>query len=191
MTKRSRFLPGILFGFLAAIAIAAYYAYATFYNQILEESAMTRVNVEELDGTHPLQLRVTIQSFNSAQDIRTVTAKRQRKSVSVRYHLALAGLVKPQLGWHEPYLLTVPDSVNEFRFGRDSQVIWRSDTCEVFYESTTGPSLRVNHRLTGQNSVFGPPGVASMQRAGLCSDDCRLPDKGHPWPRFTSLSVLS
>jgi hypothetical protein len=128
MTKRSRFVLGILLGLLAGIGIAASYAYATFYNQILEESATTRVKVEELNGTHPLQLRITIQSLNSAQDIRTVTTKSQGKSVSVRYHLALAGLVKPQLGWHEPYLLTVPDSVNEVRFGRDSQVIWRRDT---------------------------------------------------------------
>lgn len=110
------------------IGIAAYYAYETFYNQILEQSAITRVKVEELNGTHPLQLKITIQSLNSAQDIRTVTTKRQGKLVSVRYHLALAGLVKPQIGWHEPYLLAVPDSVNEVRFGRDSQVIWRRDT---------------------------------------------------------------
>ena len=128
MTKRSRFLLGILFGLVAAIGIAAYYAYATFCNQILEKSAMTRVTVEELNGTHPLQLKITIQSLNSGQDIRTVTTKRQGKSVSVRYHLALAGLVKPQLGWHEPYFLTVPDSVDEVRFGRGSQVIWRRPT---------------------------------------------------------------
>lgn len=128
MTKRSRFLLGILFGFLAAIGIGAYYAYATFYNQILEESALTQVKVDELNGTHPLQLKITIKTVNSAQDIRTVTTKRHGRSVNVRYHLALAGLAKPQLGWHEPYLLTVPDSVNEVRFGRGSHVIWRRDT---------------------------------------------------------------
>lgn len=128
MTKRSRFRLGILFGFLAAIGIAASYAYATFYDQILEESSLTRVKVEELNGTHPLQLRITVQSLNSAQDIRAVTTKRQGESVGVRYHLALAGLVKPQLGWHEPYSLTIPDSVSEVRFGRDSQVVWRRDT---------------------------------------------------------------
>jgi len=127
VTKRSRLLLCVLFGFLAAIGIAAYYAYAAFYNQILEESAITRVRVEELNGTHPLQLRITIESLNSAQDIRAVTTKTQMGSVSVQYHLALAGLVKPQLGWHEPYLLTVPDSVNEVSFGRNSQVIWRRD----------------------------------------------------------------
>jgi hypothetical protein len=128
VTKRSRFLLGALIGFLAAIGIAAYYAYAPLYNQILEESPVTQVMVEEVNGTQPLQLRITVKSLNSAQDIRTVTAKTQGRSVNVQYHLALTGLVKPQLGWHEPYLLTVSDSVNEVRFGRCSQVIWRRNT---------------------------------------------------------------
>ena len=127
MTKRSRFLLGGLFGFIAAIGVVAYFAYATFYNQILEESALTQVSVEELNGTHPVQLRIIVKSFNSSQDIRTVTTKMQGGSISVQYHLALAGLAKPKLGWHEPYLLTVPDSVNEVRFGRGSYLIWRRD----------------------------------------------------------------
>jgi hypothetical protein len=41
--KRWRFLLGVMLGFVVAFGIAAYYAYASFYNQILEESALTRV----------------------------------------------------------------------------------------------------------------------------------------------------
>ena len=76
MTKRSRFLFGLLLAILAAIGIAAYYAYGTFFNQILEESAVTRVRAEEVSGAHPVQLRITVDSLNSGQDIRTVTAAR-------------------------------------------------------------------------------------------------------------------
>ena len=128
MTKRSRLLLGLLIGFLAAAGIAAYFAYETFYNQTLEESALTQVRVEELNETDPVQLRIIVKSLNSSQDIRKVTASTQGRSISIQYHLALAGLTKSKLGWHEPYLLTVPDSVNEVRFGRRSQLIWRRGT---------------------------------------------------------------
>ena len=128
MTKRSRLLLGVLIGFLAAAGIAAYFAYETFYNQILEESALTQVRVEELNDAHPVQLRIIVKSMNSSQDIRKVTASTYGRSIRVQYHLALAGLTNSKLGWHEPYLLTVPDSVNEVRFGRRSQLIWRRDT---------------------------------------------------------------
>jgi hypothetical protein len=147
--KRSRFLLGVLFGLLAVFGIGAYYAYATLYNQILEMSATTRVKADALNGADPLQLRITITSLNSAQDIRTVTTKMHGKSVIVRYHLALAGLVKPQLGWHEPYLLTVPDSVNEVRFGRGEQVIWVRETADHLLDT---PLIRRSEWITGNSS---------------------------------------
>lgn len=128
MTKRSRFFLGLLLVLLATIGIAGYYAYETFFNQILEESAVTQVKVEVLSDAHPVQLRITVKSVNSGQDIRTVTATRHGESLNVRYHLAVAGLVKPQQDWHKPYSLTVPDSVNQVTFGRGSQVIWRRGT---------------------------------------------------------------
>lgn len=75
MKKHSRFLFGVLLGFLCAIGVAGYYAYEILYNEILEESAATQVSVEELNVSHPRQLRITVKSINSGQDIRTVTTK--------------------------------------------------------------------------------------------------------------------
>jgi hypothetical protein len=56
--------------------------------------------------------------------VRAITAKKRGDSVTVLYHLALAGLAKPKLAWGGAYVLEVPDSVNDVRFGRRGDVIW-------------------------------------------------------------------
>jgi hypothetical protein len=127
MTKRSKFLTGLLIGLAIGIGVIAYAAWSALYDHIMTMGEVQHMKVEEMSGTHPLQLKITFQTGDSALVTRTVTAKQRGQSVTILYHLALTGLVKPEFGWHEPYLLTVPDSVNEVRFG-DSQVIWRRDT---------------------------------------------------------------
>jgi hypothetical protein len=123
--KRSRILFALVLGFLFLSGNAAYNVYAAFYNHIMERSEAWHLTVEEVDGTHPLQLRITTGTVASAPIIRRVTTKRQGRAITVRYHLALAGLAKPELMWGAAYVLTVPDSVSELRFGRRSEVIWQ------------------------------------------------------------------
>jgi hypothetical protein len=122
---RSRLVLGLLVVFLAALSVAGYKAYTAFYNQILERSETWHFRVEEVSGTSPLQLRITTDPLESAPVIRKVTIRGHNKEITVLYHLALAGLAKPTLNWGEAYSLTVPDSVNEVRFGRRAEIIWR------------------------------------------------------------------
>lgn len=127
MDKAARFrlVFAIFVVFLCALSIAGYKAYATFYNQILERPDAWHLRVEEIRGTSPLQLRITTDTTQSAPVIRKVTIRKHDREMTVLYHLASAGLAKPTLNWGEAYTLTVPDSVNEVRFGRHADVIWR------------------------------------------------------------------
>jgi hypothetical protein len=72
-----------------------------------------------------VQLSVTTETRQSAPVIRSVTLKRRYKEMTVLYHLALAGLGKPTRNWGEAYVLMVPASVSEVRFGHRSEIIWR------------------------------------------------------------------
>jgi hypothetical protein len=123
-TARSRLALALIVVFLSALGIAAYMVYTAFYNQILEKS-MATIKVEEIRGTSPLQLRIMIDSSNSALVIRSVTTRRRGSEITVFCHQALVGLAKSTVDWGKAYVLTVPDSVNEVRFGRGSVVIWR------------------------------------------------------------------
>jgi hypothetical protein len=125
VTKRSKFLIGLLLGFAIGIGGVAYAVWTSIYNEIMTSSEAMHINVEEMSGTDPLQLKIKVVPKGSAPVIRTVTTKRHGQSVTVLYHLAISGLVKPRLGWQDSYLMTVPDSVREVRFGRDSAVIWQ------------------------------------------------------------------
>ena len=110
---------------LSALSVAGYKAYAAHYNRILEQSEAWHLRVEEVNGTSPLQLRITTDTLQSAPVIREVTIRRHDPEMTVQYHLALAGLAKPTLNWGEAYTLTVPNSMNEIRFGQHADVIWR------------------------------------------------------------------
>ena len=125
MTKRSRFVVGLVLGLVAGVGAVAYTAWAAFYDRVMEVSESRRINVEELSGTRPLELKITVETMESAPVIRSVTTRRRGESLTVLYHLSLAGLVKPKLGWQQPYYLAVPDSVNEVRFGGRSEIVWQ------------------------------------------------------------------
>ena len=76
MTKRSKFLFGLLLGFAVGIGGAAYVVWAALYDHIMTMSEVRHIDVEEVVGTHPLQLKVTVETVESAPVIRTVTTKR-------------------------------------------------------------------------------------------------------------------
>ena len=123
-TKRFRFVLSILIVFLGALGLATLKAYNVFYDQILERSDTWHLRVEEVSGTSPLQIRITTDSYQSAPVIRKVTTRSQDHELTVFYHLAIAGLAKPSLNWGEAYTLTVPNSVDEVRFGHRAELIW-------------------------------------------------------------------
>jgi hypothetical protein len=128
VTKRSKFFTSFILGLAVIFGALAYFVWVTFYDHILPMSAVRHISAEEISGTHPLQLKISVNAIDSAHDIRTVTVKRSGQSLTVLYHLSLSGLVKPDLDWREPYLLTIPETVREVRFGRDSNVIWQRHT---------------------------------------------------------------
>jgi hypothetical protein len=128
MTKRSRFVVGLLIGLGVGIGTVTYAAWSVFCDHIMTMREVQHMKVEEIGGTHPLQLKITFQPMDSALVTRTITTKWRGQSMTILYHLTLSGLVKPNQEWDEPYLLSVPDSVNEVQFGPDSETIWQRRT---------------------------------------------------------------
>jgi len=123
--KRSHLFPLALLGILACVGIAAHATYGALYNRVLDKPDLSHVGVEEIPGTNPVQLKITVKAVNDWQEIRAVTATRSGDAMTVLYHLSLASLAKPGIAWHDPYLLTVPDTVDEVRFGHHQAVIWQ------------------------------------------------------------------
>jgi hypothetical protein len=57
--------------------------------------------------------------------IRNISAETEGPTITVTLHMAWVGLAKPTApGLAFEYELTVPDSVNEVRIGRDAKLIW-------------------------------------------------------------------
>jgi hypothetical protein len=129
MTRSTRKLVLILLGvFVAGSSVTAYWLYEGFYNRILESEDIDHFNVEELRETHPTILRISMQPFGSADVLRTITTKKKSQTLIVFAHSGLSGLVKPNFNWDKDFELTVPDSVNEVRFGRRKTLIWKRGT---------------------------------------------------------------
>jgi hypothetical protein len=122
---RSRRFPLVLLGILAFAGIAAHAAYTTLYNRVLDKPELSHLEVEEVPGTQPLQLRIKVKAINDWQDIRSVTTKSRGNAMSVVYHLSLPSLAKPGVSWQEPYVLSIPDSIDEVWFGHHKAKIWQ------------------------------------------------------------------
>ena len=132
MKTRHRFLVVFLLAILSVVGIASYKVYSTLYNHVMEKSEAFHLRVEEVSGTRPLQLRITTDPLASAPIIRSISVKTHSAEMTISYHLALAGLAKPTLSWGQAYILTIPDSVKEVRFGHSNELIWQSlDTRSV------------------------------------------------------------
>ena len=132
MTKNFRHFVLILFGFLAVGGCAAVYMlYEGLYNEILEPRDLYHLNIEELRGTHPTILNISMQPLSSAAVLRTITTKKKGQTLIVLAHIGLSGFVKPNSNWDKNFELTVPDSVNEVRFGHSSTPIWKRGSPSV------------------------------------------------------------
>ena len=123
MKKRSHLFTLALLGLLAVASIAAYGFHAAVYLRVLERSEAPHFEVAELPGSNPVNLKITVEGPGYAENIRSISMRRRGQTINILYHLSLAKL--GQRGWQEPYVMAVPDSVNEVRFGRDNVVIWQ------------------------------------------------------------------
>lgn len=124
MKRRSRLLIGLLI-LSSAIGVTGYRAYSTLYDYIMDRAEAVQLRIEEVSGTHPLQLRVTVGPNQGYLIIRNVTTTTRGANLTIFYHLALVGLAKPVQVWGKPYTLTVPDSVTEVAFGKASDTVWK------------------------------------------------------------------
>jgi hypothetical protein len=129
MAKKNRNFVLILFGVLAVVGcVAAYKLYDGLYNEILEPRDVHHLDVEEVPGTHPTVLDISIQPLSSAAVLRSITTKKRGQTLIVLAHAGLSGFVKPNSNWDKNFELTVPDSVNEVRFGRSKTLIWKRES---------------------------------------------------------------
>lgn len=125
MKTRHRILVVLLLAVASIIGFSAYKLYSALYDHIMEKSEIWDLRVEEVSGTHPLQLKITTDIRNGFQIVRSVSVKTHGDEMTIFYHLALAGRGKPALYWGLPYTVTIPDSVKELRFGHREEVIWQ------------------------------------------------------------------
>jgi hypothetical protein len=102
-----------------------YLLYNALYNVILDSKYVDHFHVEVRRGTHPTELEISGEVANSGTVVRTVSEKKKARTIIVKVHLALAGLDKSNTSARFDYVLSVPDSVNEVRFGRSSTLIWK------------------------------------------------------------------
>lgn len=132
---RHRFALMLLAILVSVGCIGAYRLYIAVYDSILESNGVFRLTVEELPGTHPTKLKISGGLLTSSQFVRKITERRKGATIVVSVHLALAGigLAQPKNGGGIDYELLVPDSVNEVRFGRGSELIWKRGSPPVHH----------------------------------------------------------
>ena len=99
--------------------------YNMFFNVILESKDVQNFKVQELQGMHPTRLQLSGMAFNSSMGVRKITTKTEGTAVIVLVHLSLA---HRGASGNFAYELTVPDSVNEVRFGHSATPVWKRGT---------------------------------------------------------------
>ena len=109
---------------LAAILTfaAMYRLYVAAHDRILEPIDIVMFKVEEVSGAHPTQLRISGGTSSSAESVYKITSKTEGRTIVVLVH---AGIARKGTTGDIKYELSVPDSVNEVRFGRSSTLIWK------------------------------------------------------------------
>jgi len=125
MSAKYKVILFLLVLLAAASTVAAYKLYNAFYNVIPESKDISFISVQELPGSGPTKLKISGSPFYSGMVLRKVTAETRGAVITVTLHMALVGLAKPTTpGLAFEYELTVPDTVNEVRIGRDAKLSW-------------------------------------------------------------------
>jgi len=93
-------------------------------DMILEHKDV-QLKVTEVPDRTPLVLKISGLAFHSALAVEKITTKTEESSLIVYVQLTIA---RPGLSGRFEHELSVPDSVNEVRFGKERFVIWKRKT---------------------------------------------------------------
>lgn len=95
---------------------------------VLEPRGVHGFKVEELLGAKPTGLRISGRCRGGAMAVSRITSKVEESSMVVQVHVALVVLMRRGSSGSFQYELSVPDSVNEVRFGNSLTPVWRRGT---------------------------------------------------------------
>ena len=96
--------------------------YNMLFDVILESKDVQNFKVEELRVANSTALELSGLAFNSSMGVRKITTQKNGDAIVILVHLSLA---RRGASGNFAYELTVPDSVNEVRFGRGKTPIWK------------------------------------------------------------------
>jgi hypothetical protein len=122
MRTRYKATLSVLVLLAAGGSVALYKLYDMCFNVLLESKYVQYFKVEEVQGTRPTRLIISGLAFNSAMTVKRITTKTIGSVIVVSVYLALT---KKGTSGSFAYELTVPDSVNEVRFGSSVAPIWK------------------------------------------------------------------
>jgi hypothetical protein len=121
--KVNRFVQ-VLLVLLVAGGAGLYFLFEAAFDVILEPRNMFVLTVEELPGGRPLRLKIR----GVAPPAQSVYRIENKTKGSVIVVLAHGGLAKEGTSGTIEYELSVPDSVDEVRFGNSSAPIWKRNS---------------------------------------------------------------
>lgn len=94
-------------------------------DMILEYKDVQSFQATVIFDRTPLALKISGLAFHSAMSVEKITTKIEGPLLTIYVHLTVA---KSGLSGRFEYELSVPDSVNEVRFGKEKFVIWKRKT---------------------------------------------------------------
>jgi hypothetical protein len=104
--------------------VVASLALARASETILSYKDVQFFKVVQLPDRKPTALKISGLAFHSALAVEKITTGIEGKSLTVDVYLCLA---RPGLSGSFDYEFSVPDSVNEVRFGGEKIVVWRRE----------------------------------------------------------------
>jgi len=122
MIAQNRFIRIILVLLTLGCCMVAYRLYKSTYDVILEPKDVIFLKVKEEPGVQPTKLQIDSATSSSAMSVYKITTRTEGSAIVVLIH---AGLAKEGTSGTIKYELSVPDFVDEVRFGRSSTLIWQ------------------------------------------------------------------
>lgn len=118
----SRLVRVVLVLVLSGCCVVAYWLYKSAFDVILESKDVIFLKVREEPGVRPIKLQIDSATSSSAMSVYKIATRTEGSTIVVLIH---AGLAKEGTSGTIKYELSVPDSVNEVRFGRNATLIWK------------------------------------------------------------------
>ena len=118
----SRLVQVVLVLVVAGCCAAGYWLYKSAFDVILERKDVIFLKVKEEPGVLPIKLQIDSATSTSAMSVYKIITKTEGSAIVVLVH---AGLAKSGTSGTIHFDLSVPDSVNEVRFGHSSTLIWK------------------------------------------------------------------